>query len=181
MQLIKTLIFLVSIAFLQNCGTLKAGEMTTMTSVNYDKKTDTTVFLMMPQGNVNIKGNWQKAGYYSTGRQYFLVNQAGAALAIAKNLPNGYSFFAAGKTNYDLVYDFYKWEAEYWVQNGAKQEILKKDRDKCYIIWRVFNEKVNTFFVFGQRGAFLTNYSIASEKMETDEKVAFLEDLYLKN
>ncbi len=184
MQLFKIVLLFIFLANGTSGMAQKRANSSVLTSVSYNKKTDTTHFTMIPRGSVAMKGDWKQGHYDATGRQYFFTraDSTYTTLAIARNPKKNYPFFKAQKTSYELVSDFYKWDSNFRVEKGYQQTLIKADSVNAYIIWRVFdNQKTDNFFIFGTRGDLLTNYLMSSQRLDLNQIVSFLEDLYLKN
>jgi len=175
-RLFSKLIFLALI--LSSCGSTK--QTSTLIGDSYDEATNKTTLILVPYGNVDIPGKWTRTNYNQVSRQQFFVNYDSATIAIAKSPKEKYPFFEETKEDFRLVFDFYKWDSEYWVQQGLTETKIKENKTDNYIIWQITGEKVNNLFLFGLKNNLIINYMVSSDWTES-KKIDFLTDLYMNN
>lgn len=171
---------------LTNCATPKqpsasTGQTSVVTGETYDEKTDKTTLVIVPYGNVGISGKWEKINYNESSRQHFFINRDSVIIAIAKNPKEKYPFYAEGKKDFDLVLDFYKWDADHWEQRGLQQMKVKEDRADNFVIWKAQGEAFDNYFLYGLKNNIIVNYMIASQTWDENRKIEFLENIYKEN
>ena len=82
---------------------------------------------------------------------------------------------------YDFVKAYYDWESDYFVKLGYEAKIIETDQSNNYIIWRLWGQKYDTYFLFGEREGRVSNFSVhITDKWTEEEKVKFLKSIYLK-
>lgn len=104
--------------FLSSCGSTRHTSI--LIGDSYDETTDKSTMIFVPNGNVEIPGKWTRTTYNQVSRQQFFVNSDSASIAIAKNSKGKYPFYVETKSDFELVTDFYKWDSEYWAEQGLK-------------------------------------------------------------
>lgn len=154
-----------------------------ITGTDYDKIKDQTVLLLIPQGNITIPGKWVKTGYNQSSRQTFFTDGDSTTVALAKMLKNKYPFKVDDKTDKTFVNAFFKWDSDYWAQQGLTIKILSDKTDDGYIVWQAFSDvkNVNTVFLFGTKNGRIYNFSTSSKRWDDARKEKYLTDLYLSN
>lgn len=176
----KTFLSLSLMAILTSCGTPKS--VSTLVGGEYDADKDITDYFVFPYGQVSLPGKWEKGRYESTSRHQYFYNQDSITIGIAFTPSNKYEFNSNGLLKgYDFVQAYYKWESDYFSTLGLESKIIESDQSKPYIIWRVFGQNYDTYFLFGERNGHVSNFSInPTDKWTTDEKVQFLKSIYLE-
>jgi len=152
-----------------------------LTTVTYDEKSNKTTYIIVPYGNVDIPGKWTKDNYIQISRQQYFINSDSTTLAIAKNPKQKYPFYSDTKTDFELVKDFYKWDADYWVGQGLKESNLKENKEKNYVVWKVFGNKIENIFLYGLKNGLIINYMISTDSWNEIKIIDFLEQLYNEN
>lgn len=178
--LLVTILSFSLIAILTSCGTPKA--VSTLVGGEYNEDKDVTEYFVIPYGQVSLPGKWEKGDYVSNSGQQFFHNQESVTIAIAfSNSSRGYEFNPNGSLKgYDFLKAYYEWESEYYSTIGLESQIIESDQSKPYIIWRVYGQKLNTYFLFGERNGNVSNFSISiTDKWTADEKVQFLKNIFL--
>lgn len=161
-----------------SCGTTKQTSI--LHGDSYDETTGKTTYILVPYGNVEIKGKWKRTNYNQISRQQFFTNNDSATIAIAKNYKEKYPFYSENKQDFELVNDFYKWDSEYYSKQGYKVEILEENKIENYIIWQITSEKADNVFLFGLQNNLIINYMVSSN-WKIKEKLDFLSDMYRGN
>lgn len=153
-------------------------------SCDYDRKKDRTDYMVFPYGEVSMAGKWDKTSYNSISKQQFFVNSDSVIIAISFGLCNKFEFNADNsKEGFDFIEAFYEWESNYFVDKyGLKSRIIEKDTTNNFILWNLFGDNYDTYFLFGEKNCTISNFSInATEKWDEKDKVQFLKNLYLKD
>ena len=80
----------------------------------------------------------------------------------------------------DFLSTFYEWESEYFKSNGYEAMIIETDTASQYIIYRIYSETANTYFLVGVKSnGNVSNLSINyTDKWTEEEKISFLKNLY---
>lgn len=180
-RLFAGFIILFSLAALMNSCATQATS--TIVGCNYKTDKDVTHYFVLPYGEVELPGKWEKENYNQVSRQQFFKNQEDVSVAIALGATNKYEFNQDGALKgYDFVNAFYEWEAKYFEDNGIKSQIIETDKENNLIIFRLFgqygDQVVNTYFLLREKNGFISNFSIYSAKnWDENQKVAFLKSL----
>ena len=184
-ELIKTFLFLTSIVFMTNCAT---QQISTIVGGEYNVKKNETDYFVVPYGSVTIPEKWEKTNYNSISRQQFFRNQDSIIIAIAFGRFNKYEFNKDGsKTGYNFVKAYYEWDSKYFVEShGLKRQPIESDSTKNFMVYRIFgqveNGELDTYFLIGEKGGNISNFSISkTDKWTESEKIVFLKNLYVKN
>ena len=146
---------------------------------DYDAAKDATDYFVMPYGQVSLPGKWEKWRYNEEARQQFFVNKDSVIVAVSFAQYDKYEFNKDGelKVN-DFVKAFYEWDSKYFESNGFSRQILETDLTKQSIIYRIYGEKVNTYFLIKEKNGYVSNYSINyTDKWSESEKIQFLKSL----
>ena len=152
----------------------------TIVGGGYDAAKDATNYLVFPYGEVSLPGKWEKCGYNKEACQQFFRNRDSVIVAISFAQYNRYEFNKDGafKGN-DFVKAFYEWDSKYFVSNGFNRIILETDMTKQSIIYRIFGDKVNTYFLVREKDGHVSNISIHyTDKWSESEKIQFLKSLF---
>lgn len=166
------------ILIISSCATTK--DSSTMHGESYDEKTNTTTYILIPYGNVEIPGKWKRTTLNKVSRQQFFVNNDSTTLAVAKGPIEKYPFYDEKREGFDVVNDFYVWDSEYWVEQGYSASIIEENKTENYIVWQIQGDGVDNIFLFGLKKNLIINYMISS-KWSKQDKVDFLIDLYKDN
>ena len=162
---------------LTNCA---SQQMTTIVSHNYNETKDVTEYSVFPLGQVSIPGKWTKGRYNSIARQQFFSNNDSITISIAFAPCNKFEFNFDGKLKgLDFVKAYYQWEANYYKANGHKAQIIETNNELGYMIFRIYDNDANTFFLSVVKNGILNNFSILiTDKWSETEKIEFLKKLY---
>ena len=175
---IMRFLFLVFVSFsLQSCfppatSTLVGGQ--------YEAKTNTTEYFIFPLGSVSLPGQWVKGNYNSvSGQQWFKKDSI--SLAIAFTQCDKYEFSKKDLKDFNFVKEYYEWDSKYLADTKKlTRQIIVSDSVNQYIIWRLFGDNFDNHFLFGNKNCAVHNYNVATKKWTEEEKVQFLQRLYLK-
>jgi mannosyltransferase OCH1-like enzyme len=153
----------------------------TIVGGQYEPKTNTTDYFVIPLGSVSLSGKWTKGQYNSSARQQWFSNQDSVSTAIAFTPCNKYEFYTPNLKDLNFLMKFYEWESKFYSQQlKTDSKIIESDSTKNYIIWRLYdNKNIDTYFLYGFNKCSVHNYSVASYKWTDNEKVNFLRNLYL--
>ena len=181
-RVVAILVFCVALFVMAGC----AQKMTsTLTSSNYDKKTNATSYTVLPYGSATLPGAWTKVRYVASARQQFFRNNDSVTVSLAFGPADKFEFSKEELTGFPFVKEYYEWESLYMEKSlGQKVSLVVTDSINKYLIARVYSDKVNEYQLFGARdcgcksGAF-QHYTITGGKLSNDEKVKFLQDIYL--
>lgn len=172
-----SLLLLLSLVF-YNCVTTS---LSTASGGEYDAKTNTTGYFVLPLGSVSLPGKWTKDHYNSVSNQQFFKNADSVSAAIAFTQCGNYEFSRKDLKDFAFVKAYYEWDSKYLAERlKVSREILVKDSLQQYIVWRLFGPKVESYFLFATKNCAVHNYYVATAKWTKEEKVKFLQDLYLK-
>jgi len=176
---LKTFLLLPLLAIMSSCGSPRY--VSTLVGGEYNADKDVTEYFVIPFGQVSLPGKWEKDNYVSNSRHQFFHNQDSVIIAIAFTNSSGYEFNSKGLLKgYDFVKAYYEWESEYFSSLGLEAKIIESDQSKAYIVWRVYGQDFDTYFLIGERNGRVSNYSVnATYKWTVDEKVQFLKGIYL--
>ena len=177
---LKSFLSLSLMAILASCGSPRYTS--TLVGGEYNEDKDVTEHFVFPFGQVSLPGKWEKGNYVSNSHQQFFHNQDSVIIAIGFTNSNGFEFNPKGALKgYDFVKAFYEWDSEYFSSLGYNTTIIESNQSKSYIIWRVYGEDVDTYFLFGEQNGHVSNFSVnPTDKWTTDEKVQFLKSIYLE-
>ena len=157
----------------------------TVTSSNYNKNTNTTSYTVVPYGSALLPGAWTKARYVTSARQQFFRNNDSVVVSLAFGPGDKFEFSKEGLTGFPFVKAYYEWESRYMEKElGQKVSLVVTDSINKYLIARVYSDKVNEFQLFGAKdcgcksGAF-QHYTVTGRKISNDEMIKFLQDIYL--
>ena len=174
----RILSILLIAAILVSC---RASQTTMLISDSYDETKDMTSLMLFPYGNINIPGKWTKTSYNETSKQhYFRNDDDSTSIAVTMNPMNKYPFHSDSLTYEAWVTEFYKWESEYYRNQGYTTEILKSDNFAKFLIWKITGENVNTVFLFGCKGGYAINYAVFTN-LSDNQRISFLTQLYEHN
>lgn len=175
---ILTLAVLCGIGLMTGCV---SSRITTIVGGDYDAKKNVTEYYVLPFGQVSLPGKWEKCGYVKSGRQQFFMNQDSVKVAVAFGRTEYFEWNQDGKLKgMDFLSAFYKWESEYFKSNGYEAMIIETDTASQYIIYRIYSETANTYFLVGVKSnGNVSNLSINyTDKWTEEEKISFLKNLY---
>lgn len=153
----------------------------TLVGGKYEPKTNTTDYFVFPYGSVSLPGEWTKGIYGKSSRQQWFSNKDSVFLAIAFGPCNKYEFYKPELKDFNFVKAYYNWESDFY-KNQLKTEskIILADSTNNFIIWQLFdNKNVDMYFLFGYNKCSIHNYCLTTEKWKEQEKIKFLQDLYL--
>ena len=183
MNRIKNLFGLLLISVLvSSCMSLGNAAQSTIVGGEYKADKNITEYFVLPYGEVSLPGKWEKWQYDANARQQFFKNEDSVIIAIAFGPANKYEFNRNGLLKeYDFVKAYYDWESDYFVKLGYEAKIIETDQSNNYIIWRLWGQKYDTYFLFGERNGRVSNYSVhIADKWTEEEKLKFLKSIYLK-
>ena len=178
MKRIKGIILFAAVVSFISCGSAKQAT-STIVGGDYDAKKNTTEYFVFPYGQVSIPGKWEKTSYNSVSRQQFFRNDESVNIAVSFGPYDKYEFNKDGSLKgYEFVEAFYEWESKYFVSNGLECKILETDKGNKHILYRVFGDKFDTYFLICEKNGFVSNFSInATDKWTEQQKVDFLKSL----
>ncbi len=148
-------------------------------SQTYNPKEDITTLINLPEGNIDIPGQWTKTKYYAVSRQHFFIDKDSTSIAVCKNLQEKYPFYKEHFTQIEFFENFYLWEKDHFEAQGF--DIKEHSTGENYIIWTVTGNNVNTFFLYGGKEKFAYNYAVYSDNWTEEKKIAFLKKLFDMN
>ena len=183
MNKIKNLFGLLLISVLvSSCMSLGNAAQSTIVGGEYKADKNITEYFVLPYGEVSLPGKWEKWQYDANARQQFFINDESVLIAISFGAVNDYDFNKKGSLKgYDFVKAYYDWESDYFVKLGYEAKIIETDQSNNYIIWRLWGQKYDTYFLFGEREGRVSNFSVhITDKWTEEEKVKFLKSIYLK-
>ena len=132
-------------------------------------------------GDVKVLGKWTQINTMDDSGQTYLKSDEGVVIAIAQNPKKAYSFFKSGKSDFENVKEFYKWDSDYRKENNFKTKKLKENSKSEYIIWKYNEEKIDNVFLFGSSKNNFLNLLVYTNLWSEDEKINFLEKIYELN
>jgi hypothetical protein len=156
--------------------------LTTSTIVGgqYEAKTNTTDYFVLPYGSVSLPGQWKKERYNSVSHQQWFINDDSITTAIAFTHCNGYEFSKKGLNDFAFVKAYYEWDSKYLAERlKCNRTILVADSINKYIIWQLSSDRLNNYFLFACNNCNVHNYNISTKKWSQEQKIKFLQDLYL--
>ena len=175
---IKCFFILSFVALLTNCATQRES---TIVGGEYTAAENVTEYFVFPYGKVTLPGKWDKCGYNKIARQQFFTNQDSIIVAIAFGRTDKYEFNKDGtlKGN-DFVKAFYEWESEYFKAEGLESQMFENDSERHYVIYRIYGERLDTYFLIGEKNGKVSNFSInITSRWNENEKIDFLKRLFL--
>ena len=131
--------------------------------------------------NVKIPGNWTMIKTEDISGQTFLKNKEGVIIAIAQNPKKNYSFFKDENSDFENVWEFYKWDSDYRAEIGAKVSKIKENSELKYVIWKYKENKLDNIFLFGSTKENFLNLLLYTNLWSESVQVKFLENLYKIN
>lgn len=153
----------------------------TVTGAQYNSKTNTTDYFVLPLGNVSLPGQWMKGKYNPVSGQQWFVNKDTIAVSIALTPCNKFEFSKKNLTDFAFVKAYYEWDSKYLAEkNHLTRSVLVSDSINQYIIWRLTGTNYDDYFLFGNKSCKVHNYSLPSHGWAEEQKIKFLQDLYLK-
>ena len=173
----RLLLATVIVAFLTGCVSQRV---TTIVGGDYDAAKNVTDYFVLPYGKVSFPGKWEKCGYNQESHQQFFINQDSIVVAVSFSPYKKFEFNKDGslKGN-DFVKAFYEWDSKYFESKGYKRQVLETDEEKQSIIYRIYGERANTYFLVGEKNGYVSNFSISiTDKWTESEKIQFLKSLY---
>lgn len=182
MKIPRLFLILLTVCTLYSCGSAKQAT-TTIVGGDYNEKKDVTEYFVFPYGRVSIPGKWEKTTYNSYSRQQFFCNDDSVIIAIAFGTIDKFEFNSDGLIKgYEFVKAYYKWEEEYFVNNGLECKILDSDSEKNYIVFKAFGRGFDTVLLFGEKNGFTSNFSVnITDKWTEEQKVVFLKSLFIED
>jgi len=151
----------------------------------YDAAKDLTLVVISPYGQLKIPGKWTVTSKNTSSNQYFFVDNDSVKIAVALQPWDKFEF---SNNDTDVTLDnfvtrFYVWDSNYLSERtGGKPFILKEDRTRRYLIWRLTRENgTSEYFLFGLHGTIAYNLYVVTDKWDEKKKIDFLEKLYNKN
>ena len=181
MKTSKLFILLLSVIVLfSGCASQSTS---TIVGCNYDEKKNVTNYFVIPYGSVDLPGVWEKTEYNSIARQQFFKNKDDVHISIAFSPWNKYEFNGDGKLKgNDFTSAYYKWESDYFISNGFESQLIETDTAHQFIIFRIYSDKANNYFLIGERNGHVSNYSVqATDRWSDQERIDFLKKLYLQD
>ncbi len=171
--LIVSAIFIVSSCASTYQSTIVGGD--------YDKNKNVTSYFVLPLGSVELPGEWVKKNYLESSHQQYFLNKDSTLISIAFLNADRFSFYKPELKGFDLIETYFNWESEYF-KEAYKYEIekLEENKEKQYIIWRVFGDNSDNIFFFGNKNEIVNSYSIQVTKMSKTESVDFVKKLFVK-
>lgn len=146
---------------------------------SYNENTNQSNLSIIPYGQINIPGKWEKTHYNQNSRQYHFDNEDSVTLAVTLNPQDKYSFYLKNMTDSSFVRAFYKWEKDYYEKQGVK--INKVEEAKNYLIWTAQAEGVHSMFLFGSKKGIVYNLGFLDNLWPDAKKQAFLKQLFENN
>ncbi len=174
--------FLITI-FFASCASTTS--MSVLYFDKYDAAKDLTLVVISPYGQLKIPGKWTVTSKNTSSNQYFFVDNDSVKIAVALQPWDKFEF---SNNDTDVTLDnfvtrFYVWDSNYLSERtGGKPFILKEDRTRRYLIWRLTRENgTSEYFLFGLHGTIAYNLYVVTDKWDEKKKIDFLEKLYNKN
>lgn len=153
----------------------------TATGVQYNSKTNTTDYFVIPLGSVSLPGEWIKEKYNPVSGQQWFVNKDTISVSIALTPCNKFEFSKKSLKDFAFVKAYYEWDSKYLAEkNHLTRSILVSDSTNQYIIWRLSGAHYDDYFLFGNKSCKVHNYSLPSRGWTEEQKIKFLQELYLK-
>ena len=149
----------------------------------YNAEKNATEYIVLPFGQVALPGKWEKLRYSDVSGQQFFIGQDATEIAVAFNREEYYEFNKDGKfRGLDFLNAFYEWESGYFKTKGYESQLIELNTSHQYIIYRIYGEKVNSYFLIGVNGnGNVSNFLVDhAEKWTEDEKIRFLKNIFLQ-
>lgn len=148
----------------------------------YNKKKDQTTLTILPYGNIVFPGKWKKTDYNPSSKQHFFRNTDSTILIIAKAPQDRFDFYTKNNSDKEFVAAFYKWENDYWLQQGLSSKLFNDQSDQGYILWQLFGQKASTTtFLLGSKNGYAYNLSTVSKIWNEKQQQQLLTDIFLTN
>jgi len=158
----------------------------TITGTHYDKARNNTSYTVLPYGSVSLPGEWVASKYFQPARQQWFTNKDSVSLSISFGPGNKFEFSKEGLNGFAFAKAYYDWEAKYESEHlRVKVKLVEADSINQYVIAKIYNDSANTIALYGGRecackeGAF-QHFTISGRKMNDDEMIRFLRDIFLK-
>ncbi|MBB4602748.1 hypothetical protein HNQ93_003513 [Hymenobacter luteus] len=136
-------------------------------------------------GRISIRGKWKNTAYNPDSRQYEFTNEQNELLAITKAPKKDYPFYSSSFTDNHFAHAYYKWESEFWKNQGLSSQMILNDNKRNYVICKFsgkFEQKqVNNTFLFASKKGFAYNILITSDKLSQEKKIELLTSTYEAN
>ncbi len=130
---------------------------------------------------VRIPGEWKQLNTTDDSGQTYLKNNEDVVIAVAMNPKKAYSFFETGKSDFDNVKAFYKWDSDYRKEGNFKTNKIKENAKLQYVIWKFNDGKLDNVFLFGSVKDNFINLLVFTDNWTEAQKIEFLENLYKLN
>jgi len=178
MKSIKAIFLLAVVASFISCGSANRA-ISTIIGGDYNAKTNTTEYFVIPLGQVSIPGKWEKTSFDRVSRQQFFSNDESIDIAVSFAPCDHFEFNQGGALKgYEFLDAYYKWDSEYFVSNGLECKILETDKAKKYLLYRIFGKGADTYLLISEKNGNVSNFSInATDKWTEQQKVEFLKSL----
>lgn len=155
--------------------------LSTLASVQYNSKTNTTAYNVLPLGLVYLPGEWKKEKYNPVSGQQWFMNKDTVLISIALTPCNKFEFSKKSLKDFAFVKTYYEWDSKYLAEkHHLSRSVLVSDSIHQYIIWRLSGDHYDDYFLFGNKDCKVHNYSLPSHGWTEEQKIKFLQDLYLK-
>ena len=132
-------------------------------------------------GEVKIPGKWEQLNKMDDSGQTYLRNTEGVIIAIAQNPKKAYPFYKSNVSDFENVTLFYTWDSDYYKENKFKTDKIKENPELEYIIWKYNDKQLDNVFLFGSSKNTFLNLLVYSNGWSEDEKIIFLEKLFILN
>jgi hypothetical protein len=177
----QAVIIVLFLALHSSCITQKQNE-SVPASGDYNKTKNVTFYTIYPHGSIMIPGEWTKTKYSEeTSRQFFRRNSDSTVIGLGKNQKHTFSCYKKGMSDYEVVVAFYKWDSEYYEHKGDSVDLIKRDEQKEYILWKAAeNTKTNTF-LYGAKHGYIFNFVIEGDRSTELADADFLIKLFRNN
>lgn len=158
----------------------------TITAGEYNEQRNQTDYVVMPYGSVSLPGKWTHGRYRKESRQQYFTNSDSTVVTIAFGPCDKLGFPTGGVQGYEFVKLYYQWESKYQVEIlNQKIKVITADSANKYMIWEVYGENVNQFYLCGAKDCScgecaFQNFSIQGRKLSDEQKAKFLQDIYLQ-
>lgn len=176
-----TLITFCALTFFSCSSTQRQEQEQLRVADRYDPNADQTTLTIIPYGDIVIPGEWNKTEYNETSTQHFFTNSDSTILAISKNPHEKYPFYKESLNDSAFTAEYFKWDADFLVQQGYQTELVKDNQEKGYIIWRATAPGIENTYLFGSKNKYGYNFMLASDSLRDEQKISFLEEMYVKN
>ena len=146
----------------------------------YNEQADKTVYLFLPEGNVEIPGKWVRTAFDESKQQQYFANVDADTVSIGKSPAKIYPFYTASKSKFKLVNDFYEWDADHWIKQGMSVNKIEENVAEKYVIWQVKGPNTDKMFLFGSKDKLVVNYMISAD-WDKETKADFLKSMYVRS